>query len=106
MSVLEGRALVPQQRRDRITELRTTAVNRMDELGTALDESEAAQNTYVDISNRGADQHNAGDHGAAAATFRGEGQAAFDQFAGKIAAADRALVAVQDVVHDLEEELR
>ncbi len=106
MSVLEGRALVAQQRRDRLTELRTTAANRMDDLGTALDQSEAAQNAYVEISNRGADQHNAGDPGAAAATFRGEGQTAFDQLAGNVAAADRALVAVQDSIHDLEEELR
>ena len=106
MIVLEHRATAADARRDRLVDLRKTAADRIEELGTALDASEAAQNAYVDVSNRAAAQHNAGDPDGAATTFRGEGQAAFDQLAEKVAAADRALVAVQAAIDDLEEELR
>jgi hypothetical protein len=104
--VLQGRATATEKARDRLVELRKTALSRIEDLGAALGESEVTQNAYVDIVNRGADQHNAGDPGGAAATFRGEGQAAFDRMAEEVAAADRALVAVQTAIHDLEEALQ
>jgi hypothetical protein len=106
MIVLQERATAAERRRDHLIELRDAAARRAEELGIALGASEEAQNSYVDVTNRAAAQHNAGDPDGATATFRGDGQAAFERLAERVAAADRALVAVQAAIDDLEEELR
>jgi hypothetical protein len=106
MNALQERASAIRQRRDHLVELREAAAARVMDLGDALAASEDAENAYVDVTNRAADQHNAGDPAGAAATFHGAGQAALDRLAEKVAAADRALVAVQTAINDLEEDLR
>ena len=103
---LAARATAAQERRDRLADLRDAAASRAEELGNALDASAAAQNAYADITNRAAEQYNAGDVGGATATFLGDGKTAFDQMAATVAEADRALVAVQTAIRDLEEEVR
>jgi hypothetical protein len=103
---LAARATAAQERRDRLTDLRDTAASRVEELGNALNGSAAAQNAYVEITNRAANQYNAGDVGGATAAFQGDGKTAFDQMVATVAEADRALVAVQTAIRELEEEVR
>jgi uncharacterized protein HemX len=77
----------------------------LDALGQSLDDAATSQHHLVDVDNHGVDQYNAGNDGAAVATFSNDGAAALADLTQKMTAEHGALATAQQAVQALQEAL-